>query len=715
MTITSPAVKKLLLGLAAGGIGFALAVALWIPGWLDTWEGKTWDWRVNWLAKPGPATDRIRVILLDQNSLDWGKKENALGWPWPREIYNVILDFCRRQGAKAVIFDVLFTEPSTYGQADDRSFGEAIKSGAPFVGAAFLSEKAGADRQWPASFPEPKFRMDGLIPWLKETGAGGGRLLQGVFPIPEVAANSAVLADTHLNPDPDNVYRRVRLFSVFDGRILPTPALGALLAAAPETPLRIDRGVLTVGGERIPIDHRGDALLRFRGASGTHTAYSAAAVIQSELRIRNGEEPLIPGKELFRERYVFFGFSAPGLFDLRPTPVSGVYPGVEIHATALDNILSNDFLRPAPAPFLLALTLLLTLLAGVVTARASGIVASLLVYGIFLLLPALLAAAAYRAGFWLPLVVQEIGVAVTLFCAGAIYYTTEGRQKLFIKNAFKQYLSPTVIEELIRYPERLKLGGERRLLSIFFSDLEGFTGISEGLEPEALTTLLNDYLTAMTDIIHEEGGTVDKYEGDAIIAFWNAPLPQPDHAGRCVRAALRCQEKLAGMRPALRERIGKDLRMRIGINSGPAVVGNLGSHTRFDYTMLGDAVNLAARLEGINKQFGTYTIISQATLDLLAGGVPVRELSRVAVVGRRESVTIYEPMTPAEHDSRADDLKIFASGLEEFYQGRFDRAETIFTGLAERDPAARAYAAKCRTLIEQPPDAWNGVWVVTSK
>ena len=198
-----------------------------------------------------------------------------------------------------------------------------------------------------------------------------------------------------------------------------------------------------------------------------------------------------------------------------------------------------------------------------------------------------------------------------------IYYTTEGRQKLFIKNAFKQYLSPAVIEELIQHPERLKLGGERRVLSIFFSDLEGFTGISEGLEPEELTALLNEYLSAMTDIIQEEGGTVDKYEGDAIIAFWNAPLLQPDHAERCVRAALRCQEKLAEMRPAFRERIGKDLRMRIGINSGPAVVGNMGSHTRFDYTMLGDAVNLAARLEGINKQFGTYTILSQATLDLL--------------------------------------------------------------------------------------------------
>ncbi|MCL5808280.1 MAG: adenylate/guanylate cyclase domain-containing protein [Deltaproteobacteria bacterium] len=712
----SPLLKKLLQGLVAGGIGFVLALAFWMPGWLDSWEGKAWDWRVNLLAKPGPATDRIRLIFLDQNSLDWGKKENALGWPWPREIYNVILDFCRRQGAKAIFFDVLFTEPSNYGVADDQSFGEAIKKNTPpFGGAVFLSDTTGAEKKWPASVPEPKFRIDGLTPWLKETGAGEGRSVQGVFPIPEVAANSAVLADTHLNPDPDNVYRRVKLFSVFDGRIVPSPALGAFLAAAPDTPLQIVRGALTVGGHRIPIDDRGNALLNFRGASGTHKAYSAAAVIQSELRLREGGQSLLPGEDLFRDAYVFFGFSAPGLFDLRPTPVSGVYPGVEIYATALDNILSDDFIRPTPNALLLTLTLLLALLAGVGTARVSGIVKSLLAYGFFILLPVLLAAAAYRAGFWLPLVVLELGVTVTLFSAGVIYYTTEGRQKHFIKNAFRQYLSPAVIEELILHPERLKLGGERRLLSIFFSDLEGFTGISEGLEPEALTTLLNDYLSAMTDIIHEEGGTVDKYEGDAIIAFWNAPLQQTDHAERCVRAALRCQEKLAGMRPAFKERIGKDLRMRIGINSGPAVVGNMGSHTRFDYTMLGDAVNLASRLEGINKQFGTYTIISQATLELLAGTYPVRELSRVSVVGRREPVTIHEPMFPADYASRKEDLGVFAEGLEEFYRGRFAKAESIFAGLGDRDRAALAYAGKCRSLIEQPPRDWNGVWAVTTK
>ncbi|MBM4313010.1 MAG: adenylate/guanylate cyclase domain-containing protein [Deltaproteobacteria bacterium] len=707
--------RKLLQGLAAGGIGFAVALALWAPGWLDMWEGKAWDWRVNLLAAPGRATDNIRLILLDQNSLDWGKRENSLGWPWPREVYNLLLGFSRRQGAKAVFFDVLFTEPSHFGAFDDQSFGEAIKEGPPFVGAAFLSGAAGAVGTWPSILPEPKFRMEGLDPWLEKTGAGAAGPVKGVFPIPEVAANSAVLADTRLNPDPDNVYRRINLFSVFDGRILPSPALGAYLAAAAETSLKIVPGALIAGDHRVPIDERGRALLNFRGPSGTHKAYNAAAVIQSELRLRDGGQPLIEGKDLFRDCYVFFGFSAPGLFDLRPTPVSGIYPGVEIYATALDNLLSDDFVRPVPKAPLLALTLLLTLFTGIGTARVSGVVRTLLLYGFFLLLPALLAAAAYRAGFWLPLVVQEAGVAVTLLSAGLIYYTTEGRQKLFIKNAFKQYLSPAVIEELIQHPERLKLGGERRELSIFFSDLEGFTGISEGLEPEELTALLNDYLSAMTDIIHEEGGTVDKYEGDAIIAFWNAPLQQPDHAGRCVRAALRCQEKLAGLRPAFRERIGKDLRMRIGINSGPAVVGNMGSHTRFDYTMLGDAVNLASRLEGINKEFGTYTIVSQATLDLLAGAFPVRELSRVSVVGRREPVTIHEPMFPAEHDSRIEDLRIFAQGLEAFYRGRFDRAETIFVGLGARDRAALAYAGKCRSLIDHPPDAWNGVWVVTSK
>jgi adenylate cyclase len=710
-----PAVKKLLLGLLAGLIGSTVALALWLPGWLDPWEAKTWDWRVRLLAKPGKATEKIHLILLDQNSLDWGSRENGLPWPWPREIYGAVISFCKRAGVKALAFDVLFTEPSKYGVEDDRSLGAAIADSGIFVGSVFVGRETGIERRWPGAVPEPKFRVVGLESWLAATGARGIAFPRAAFPVPEIAAGSSVLANVHLNPDPDGIYRRAKLFSVFDGKILPSLGFGTFLAVHPDVPLSIAPGVFSAGDRKAPIDAGGSAILNFRGPSGTHRAYSAASVIQSELRIRNGETPTIREMGVFRDSIVLFGMSAPGLFDLRPAPVSGVYPGVEIHATLLDNLLSGDFIRAVPGWALAMLAVLLSLLAGMATARVTGILKSFGVYAASIVAPAALCLAAYERGLWLPLVVQETGIAVTLFSAGVIYYSTEGRQKLFIKNAFKQYLSPAVIEELIRNPERLKLGGERRELSIFFSDLEGFTSISEGLEPEALTALLNEYLTAMTDIIQGEGGTVDKYEGDAIIAFWNAPLPQPDHARRCLNAAMRCQAKLAEMRPSLRERIGRDLRMRIGINSGPAVVGNLGSHTRFDYTMLGDSVNLAARLEGINKQFGTYTILSGAAVERMEGVFPVRELARVSVVGRKEPVAIYEPLSPEESSARGEELARFAEGLAAFYRGEFVAAEGIFAALKETDPAAAAYAAKCRSLIDRPPEAWGGVWVVTSK
>ena len=715
MNIPTSLLRKLWLGLIAGMVGASLALLLFLPGWLDVWEVKTWDWRVNAMAKPVKTSDPIRLILLDQNSLDWAKEENGLAWPWPREVYNAIIHFCQRSGAKTLAFDVLFTEPSKYGVDDDRVFAAAIHDFKTFVGSVSLSQIEGSERRWPAFAPEPVFKVLGLDQWLLAEGAGDVAFSRGTFPIPEISAGAGILGDVHLNPDRDNVYRRAALFHVFDGRMLPSLALGCYLATQPGTPLKIRTGHLTIGNREIPIDHRGNAILNFRGPAGTHKAYSAASVIQSELRIQKGEKPTITDPDAFKDAYVFFGFSAPGLFDLRPTPVSGVYPGVEINATILDNLLADDFIRPVPAAFVIGMTLLIALLAGLATSSVSGIMKSAMVYVFFIAAPVILCLIAYRQGFWLPLVVQETGVAVTLFSAGLIYYTTEGRQKMFIKNAFKQYLSPAVIEELIQHPEHLKLGGERRMLSIFFSDLEGFTGISEVLDPEALTVLLNDYLSAMTDIIHEEGGTVDKYEGDAIIAFWNAPLQQSDHALRCVRAALRCQVRLAEMRPMFKERLGKDLKMRIGINSGPAVVGNMGSHTRFDYTMIGDAVNLAARLEGINKQFGTYTLISQSTMEQMDGAFPVRELSKVAVVGRREPVVVYEPMLTDDVERRQNQLARFSEGLALFYQGNFPGAEAFFSGLAEADPAARAYRTKCRELIDHPPEEWHGVWVITTK
>jgi adenylate cyclase len=700
-------------GLAAGALGVMIALVFFVPGWLDRWEAKTWDWRVNLMAKPSPATQKIRVILLDQGSLDWARQENALSWPWPREVYGTIIRFCKRAGAKSLSFDVLFTEPSKYGVADDRSLASEIQKFDNFVSAVFLSRKSGSEQKWPEAVPVPSLKIQGLDEWLAWTGHEA--FPRASFPVQEIAKAAGSLANVHLNPDFDSVYRRIALFEVFDGKILPSLALAGYLGDSRDMPLKITEGRFLLGGMEIPIDSEGRAILNFRGPSGTHKSYSAASIMQSELHLQNNEAPYVSPDE-FRGAHVLFGFSAPGLYDLRPTPVSGVYPGVEISATMLDNLLADDFIHPVPTVYVVVITLIMVLLAGVATSRVSGFFPSVVVDILLISAPVVLCLMVYRLGFWMPLVVQETGVAVTLFTAGLIYYTTEGRQKMFIKNAFKQYLSPDVIEQIIEHPDRLKLGGERKMLSIFFSDIEGFTGISEGLDPEALTHLLNVYLTAMTDIIHEEGGTVDKYEGDAIIAFWNAPLTQPDHAVRCVRAALRCQAKLAEMRPSFRESLGKDLKMRIGINTGYAVVGNMGSHSRFDYTMIGDAVNLASRLEGINKQFGTYTLISQTTKEEMADAFPAREVSRVAVVGRKEPVVVHEPLLPEDmNEQKQKTLAIFLKALNLYYGGDFDQAGSVFADIARHDPVAQIYVEKCTELLARPPEDWQGVWVVTTK
>jgi adenylate cyclase len=716
----SSGARKALQGLLAGLASGALALGLAIPGLLDSFEGRTWDWRVRLLARPGPATDRIALILLDQPSLDWGKEVNGWSWPWPRELYGYVADFCRRGGAKSLAFDVLYTEPSVIGVYDDQAFAAALAQYGRTAMAMFLGRTQGTAESWPAELSQPSPEVEGLHAWLDGFAPLKAALSmpRATFPITEIAAPARQLANTNLAPDPaDGVYRRAPLFNLFQGRVVPSLALGTWLAGEPDgaSSLRVSSGRLEAGGLQAPIDGLGRALLRFRGPSLTHPSYSAAEVLRSEAQLLEGQPPELD-PEVLKDRYVFLGFTAPGLFDLRPSPMQGAYPGVEIHATMLDNLLSGDFLRPLPWPAAGALVFLLAAAAGLAASFASGAGRSALAYALLLPLAPALSLGAYALGWWLPLVATELGVALSLVASSLVNYATEGRQKRYLKSAFKQYLSPTVIEQLIAHPERLKLGGELRELSIYFSDLQGFTTLSEMLNPEELTALLNEYLSAMTDIIQEEGGTIDKYEGDAIIAFWNAPVAQDDHALRAVRAALRCQASLAELRPRFKQRVGKDLFMRIGMNSGPAVVGNMGSRTRFDYTMLGDAVNLAARLEGVNKQFGTYTMASAATMAKLGGAFPARELARVAVVGRREPVTIFEPFLPEGYAAARPLLESFAEGLQAFYAGRFGEAARLFARTVALDPPAAAYKEKCRELeATAPPQPWDGVWIMSSK
>ncbi len=710
---TRAARRRLVRGAFVGLSASIVALALWYSGALAAFEYRTWDWRARLLAPSIEPSRNVVQVYIDEYSLGHLRESSGISWPWPREAYALLTRFFERAGAKVVAFDIIFSDPSFAGVHDDRAFATAMESAGNVVSAVFLGDEEGGVGKWPEGVPEPD---------LPGVSADGGEVLGrhasssrgALFPDDELVGSSRTLGNVNMVADADGVYRRGRLFTAFDGRLLPSLGAAAfIVGSGEEGGFEVREGRLTARGSVIPMDRRGYVLLRWPDQERVRS-YSAAAIIQSELRLMEGREPTL-NPERFEDAYVLVGASARGLYDLRPTPLRPRAPGVTFHATLLDNLLRGGFMRELAAfPFVL-LTLLLVLPAAVLAAFVSGPYRSASLYFVLLPLPVAVSTGAYAVGISFSMLPLMAGVALALVSSNVLSYAIEGRQKRYIKNAFQQYPSPTVIEQLLAHPERLRLGGERRDLTIFFSDLEGFTSISEGLSPEELTALLNDYLSAMTDIIREEGGTIDKYEGDAIIAFWNAPLAQPDHALRGVRAAVRCQLELARLRPELRRRAGRDLFMRIGMNSGPAVVGNMGSRTRFDYTMLGDSVNLAARLEGINKQFGTYTLITQATADLLDGAFPVREVSRVAVVGRKEAVTIYEPFDRGRYEARRAGLEAFEEALRLYYSGDFEAAATAFARLEGEDPVAAVYRLRSEELAGSPPAAWEGVWVMTAK
>jgi adenylate cyclase len=360
--------------------------------------------------------------------------------------------------------------------------------------------------------------------------------------------------------------------------------------------------------------------------------------------MRDGREPQVsPG--LYAGKYVFIGFSAPGLLDRQAVPTDRAMPGAEIHATFVDNALRGRLLLPLSA----AIEALLALIAALGAAWASNYLRkpAALAAGAALLalLPVAVGFAFYWAGY-VSSVGSELTAGLSAYAAGIILsYVSEGRNRIFLRRSFSQYLSPSVIDELTKNPELLRLGGEERVISVFFSDIQGFTPLSESMEPERLAAFMNTYLAIVTGEILGEGGTVDKYVGDAVVAFWNAPLDQEDHAARAVRAALRCQRVLAASAGTFAAAGTTVPITRIGIHTGKAIVGNMGSPSRFNYTALGDVVNTASRLENANKATGTRILVSADTAAAAKSSADLefRLLGDILVHGKKAPVEVWEP------------------------------------------------------------------------
>lgn len=657
-------------------LAFSVSALSHALDWLEGAEHSSWDLRARLLADPEHASNQIALIMIDQPSLDWAQDVNATGWPWPREFYVMINAFAQRAGAKGVIYDLLFLEDSVYGVGDDQNFATAMQGIPTYL----------------ASYPEDR-------------------------PINALRTASRALGNVAQQPDTDGIYRSLQVFPTGNPQGMAALGLVPWLTAQPTSvSIEFTPEYISMGKVDIPLNAQGRALLNFHGPLDVYPIFSAAQIIQSELRLSeqaaggSTEGSVLDPAEL-KDKYIFIGTDAPGLFDLRPTPVSPVYPGVGIHATFLDNLLNGGFIIQQPNLHTYLFSTACVLLAVLSLSFIPSILHSALLTLALLLVPLTAAALAWLNQHGWNVSTPTLGM---LLAASGVFlsnYQLEGRERRFIRSAFQQYLSPQVIEQLVKNPAALQLGGERRELSIFFSDLEGFSRLAERLDPRELSDFLNHYLSEMSDIILASGGTIDKYEGDAIIAFWNAPLPCDDHAARAVKAGLQCQQRLQALQPQYRQWLGDPVNARIGIHTGTAVVGNMGSSKRFDYTMLGDAVNLASRLEGVNKVFSSRLLISEQTFNQAGQPKALHRVGTVQVVGRDTPVRVYAPVPPYYTEAQKEQ---FQQALICFEQGNFVKAGEGFAALTANDPVAESLFNYIKQL-ETPPADWSGVIMLTQK
>lgn len=551
--------------------------------------------------------------------------------------------------------------------------------------------------------------------------------------------------------DSDGGIRRARLLVQSGAHYIPSIAFLAYLSAhdysaniiyeeAGSSPVQHIQSleIFNAAGElvqKVPVDRFGNLIINYAGPDRSFPYLSVAELLSPETQAKITEgvwdpatgswrlkDRLVDKLEFIKDRHFILGATAVGLYDLRVTPFAENYPGVETHANVLSNLSEQNYLKPHPQEkqYMLAAVagggLLLTLLIAQSSALA-GLVATLLaVGGVALLDFFLLFKNGYLVSSFLPLITFS-GLYFTLT---SYKYFTEEKQKKELKGTFQKYVSPAIVTEVLKDPKNLSLGGRKQHMSVFFSDVRGFTTLSEKLDPQELSALLNQYLTPMTEIVFNNKGTLDKYMGDALMAFFGAPISYPDHAIRACRCALEQIAKLNEIQQDFASRGLPSIDIGIGINTGEMSVGNMGSKTVRSYTVMGDAVNLGSRLEGINKEYGTKILISEYTQEALGGNFWTREIDRVRVKGKVKPVRIFELLSEEEPPaSTLQLLDAFQMGYALYMKKRFSEARQSFAQalqLAPDDSASQLFLKRCEDFIASPPpEDWDGVYVMNTK
>ena len=683
-------------------------------------------------ARPLPDSP-IRVVQIDESSLA------RLGqWPWSRATMADLTDRLGQAGAAAIVYDVLFAEP-------DRTSPEQILATAPAARRAAVMQALGAEQTHDAVFAEALTRnptvlaasfhdqpSSALFPMKAGLAIAGDDPGAYLLDFPGLATSLPSLSDAargsgFINwlPDGDQVVRRVPLLLRHNGEIAPSLSLEALRVALGASTYMVrasnahgaqafgaHTGVsaIRVGPVEIPTDAEGQVWVRFR-------AYNPDEAIPA-WRVLSGEV----GRSDFEGTIVLIGASAPGLMDLRATPLDASIPGVEVHRQLLEQVMSGKYLtRPDFAP---GIELILALIAILILALAAPRFGPPLNALIGVALVAVLWGAGFvmftQAGYLFDPVFPTLAALLFGATATTYFYQRTEQQRAGIRRAFSQYVSPSVVRDLAAHPERLKLGGEVRDLTILVCDIRNFSTIAERMSAEQLTAFINSFLTPLSDIIIESGGTIDKYMGDAIMAFWNAPIDQPDHAERACNAALEIIARMPELNRGWRRdaeaagRAFEDIRIGIGINSGECCVGNLGSERRFDYSAIGDSVNLASRLEGVCKIYGLVLLVSEDTHQR-APNTGLIEADMVRVKGRTGATRIFTAL-PGAKGAPADHANFLAA----FREGRFAEAGDLLTRLQTGSPEPlhplyAQYGERLRAAGATPPAGWDGVYDLDRK
>jgi adenylate cyclase len=660
-------VAGLLIGLAAAAVVLTadlLLTALAGGGqnFLQSIELKTYDWRLTHTAQPAAARRDIALVDIDEYSLR-NLEANTGRWPWPRAVHSMLIDFLARAPAKVIVYDIVFSgaDPSSgfpfggatwTGAESDQAFADSVKmAGNVIVPVDATFEGASTEAVTPA--PDGGFRPGAARPVERKVIAP---------PYKALADAAAGFGHNLVVLDADGPLRHTVPFVQSSGVAIPSLGVMAAVRALGLRPdaLHVDGDVLRIGDRALTLSLRqtrsaeGDqtyqwAPINFRGPallddlkSRPYPSYSFFDLLYSAQQLLDGQKPNID-PAVFKDKLVFVGVSATGLFDTFETPFSrGNMPGMQVHAGEADDILSNRFLREgsSAARFLIVVgsSLAAGLIATLLTAFwATGVVA------LFVVAIGWIATTVFANGYWMNLSQPVLASSVALFGGVGYQYFVEGREKRKMKRLFGQYVSKDVYEQLVANPALARLGGQRREMTVLFSDIRGFTTVTERGQPEEIVGMLNEYFTRMVDIVFKYRGTVDKFVGDMVMALFGAPLDDPDHADHAVEAALEMIAALQQLNQGWKaEGRFAELDIGIGVNTGVMIAGNIGSSAIMSYTVIGDAVNLGSRLESLNKQYGTRIIVSDATRRALKGRYQYRPLGEVVVKGKTEPVAIFE-------------------------------------------------------------------------